>query len=201
MSEGPDRRQAGFTLTETLVAVALLALVAAAAVPVLRGGADAHARLTEAAEARASHAALERTVRDTLAAAVTLPGSGFQGGAARVRFTAHPSGAPAPVAITMEGGRRTVTLTARPVSGEGSVRRETLETRTDFAGFYFYGRHDDEPPGWRRSWSSATPPRLVVLDLAPTEAGSPQRIEAVLGGRAVLACDYDSGLQACREGI
>ncbi len=193
-------RDGGFTLTETLVAVAILALVAAAAVPVLLGGVDAHARLSALAAERESHGALERAVREALSASVEAPGHVFEGEGDLIRFTAHPPGAAHLLQISIRAAGRQAVVTAAPVNGEAPLT-EVIEIDTDFAGFHYYGRPQDDALGWYRRWPGPNPPRLVVLDLAPGETGGLRRIEAAVGARAPLACDYDSGLQACREGI
>jgi prepilin-type N-terminal cleavage/methylation domain-containing protein len=194
-------REAGFTLTETLLAVALLALIAAAATPVLRGGIEAQARITSQAAERSGHAALERVVRDTLAAAVDAPGAGFSGSREALSFTARPDGAARLLAIQIRRGPADgIVVTATPQAG-GARSEEILDPGTPFAGFYFYGRPGQGRLGWYDSWPGPNPPRLVVLDLEPGADGSVRRIEARVGAEAGLACDYDSGLQACREGI
>jgi prepilin-type N-terminal cleavage/methylation domain-containing protein len=192
--------QAGFTLTETLVAVALLALVAAAAVPVLRGGVDAHARLTGLAAEREAHAALERVLRGTLEAVVHAPGMAFSGESDSLSFASQPAGSDRLLLVTIQPGDDAMTIQAAPLGG-GPARTETIELSTRFAGFYFYGAPDGGRLEWLQSWPGPNPPRLVVLDLEPGRNGAVRRIEVAPGGRAALECDYDSGLQACREGI
>lgn len=192
--------QAGFTLTETLVAVALLALVAAAAVPVLRGGVDAHARLTGLAAEREAHAALERAIRGTLTAAVDAPGVSFRGEQDAISFASQPAGSSQLLAVTIEPDDDGLMIFAVPVGG-GPARTETIALTTRFAGFYFYGSPDGGRLEWLRSWPGPNPPRLVVVDLEPGPDGAVRRIEVAPGARATLECDYDSGLQACREGI
>lgn len=200
IGSAPTPRDAGFTLTETLIAVALLALVAAAAVPVLRGGVNAHAQLTAQAAEREAHGALERAFRGALAAAVDAPAFVFQGNGNGLRFTAQPAGSDALLIISVRPEGRVFVLEAQPIAG-GVLRREVIELGERFAGFQYYGAPDGGRPGWRTDWPGSNPPRLVVLDLEPAPGGAIRRIEAAVGARAALACDYDSGLQACREGI
>ena len=193
--------QAGFTLTETLVAVALLAMVALAAIPLLRGAVSAHARVTETAREAEAHAALERTLRTALAAAVQpAAGAGFEGDAARLSLLTWPEGAPGLIQVTLTQDAEGVLIESFPLAG-GPGRQEVLTGTPDFVGFHYYGAPDGEPLGWRRDWTGSNLPRLVVLDLQPGLNGAPLRIEAAVGSRTTLACDYDSGLQACREGI
>jgi prepilin-type N-terminal cleavage/methylation domain-containing protein len=194
-------RQSGFTLTETLVAVALLALIAAAAVPALRGGVEAHGRITSLAAERAGHAALEQVLRESLHAVVDTPGRSFSGDTSSLRFAAHPPGSPHLLEVQISANSECVIVQADPVGVAGLARREVFRPGAQFAGFYFYGSPEGEPLGWYRSWPGPNPPRLVVFDLQPGLDGAVRRIEARVGSQAQLSCDYDSGLQACREGI
>ena len=58
------RGQAGFSLTETLVALAILAAMTVALAPAVRSAFAAHRGLGEAGEAASAHLHLEHTLRD-----------------------------------------------------------------------------------------------------------------------------------------
>lgn len=208
MRSRPD--QAGFSLTETLVALAILAAVTVALAPAVRGAFAAYRGLGEASRTASSHIHLEHGLRDLLAAAIQLGEGGdapvFEGNASSIRFAARPphSGSLLRVEIGI-GGRgqaQTVEITLTPLDGGPQVS-ETLGGTFGEARFLFYGfARDGEPARWYQDWEGPHPPRLVVLDMARRPGDDAlQRIELAVGGQAALACDYDSGLQACREGI
>ncbi|MGJ3230780.1 MAG: prepilin-type N-terminal cleavage/methylation domain-containing protein [Oceanicaulis sp.] len=196
-------REAGFTLTETLVAVALLALIAASATPAIRGAAHAHARLTEAAGRAAAHLAAEQTLRDLLAAAVRFDAvseAAFTGGAGGVSFLARPGGgAPVRVQITAQSDGLSLSVAPWPA---GAAAVEVFEGGFDQVRMHYFG----DPDGgsdlrWRTDWTGPAPPRLLVVDMAPAPDGAVRRMEIAVGGQADFECEYDSGLQACRGGI
>lgn len=203
-------RDGGFTLTETLVAVALLALVAASAAPALRGAMTAHTRVLQETTQAGAHARLERVLRDSLAAHVPAPAGAsaeaLTGNAGSVRFLARPAGAETlmQVTIALEGGRSGmgVRVFAQPHGG-GPVHEEIVAEGLTEARFVYFGAPEpDGVPQWYSDWTGAHPPRLVVLDMARRPRDNAlRRIEAAVGGQAGFDCDYDSGRQACREGI
>ena len=196
------RTQAGFTLTETLVAVALLALIAAASVPILRGGISAYTRLTETARVEESHAGLEQALRLALSSALDLPSEdGFSGTEGGFAFFAQPEGASGLIRVTVEALPDSIEVRFRP-QGARQTQSEAFFDLPEFAGLYYYGSHNQgERPDWYQAWEGPHPPRLVVLDFAAGADGRTRRLEIAVGGQAGLRCDYDSGLQACREGI
>lgn len=196
------RAQAGFTLTETLVAVALLALIAAASVPILRGGIAAHSRLTESARLEESHAGLEQALRLALSAALDVPvADGFRGAEGSFSFLARPEGASGLIWVSVEPLPGAIEVRFRPEGSQQSLS-ETFTELPDLAGLYYYGSYDaGERPSWFRQWEGPHPPKLVVLDFPAGADNRVRRLEIAVGGQARFSCDYDSGLQACREGI
>lgn len=196
------RHEAGFTLTETLVAVALLAMVAVAATPAVRGAVTANARLTEAAGEAEAHLRAEQVLRDLLGAAVRADfadEAAFSGNPGGFSFLARPGGG-APLSVQVAVGRDGLSLTATPWPGGAALSETLTSADTDLAMLYFGDPDGLGAPRWYDAWPGPAPPRLVVVDMAPGPDGSVRRIEVAVGADADLACDYDSGLQACREG-
>ncbi len=195
-------REAGFTLTETLVAVALLAMIAVAATPAVRGAVTAHARLTEAADDAEAHLRAERVLRDLLGAAVRADfanEAAFTGDSSGFSFLARPGGG-APLSVRVAAGRNGLGLIAAPWPG-GETSGETLTGPDAALAMLYFGDPDGlGAPRWYETWPGPAPPRLVVVDMAPGLHGAVRRMEIAVGAGADLACDYDSGLQACREG-
>lgn len=195
-------REAGFTLTETLVAVALLAMIAAAATPAVRGAVSAHARITQGAQAAEAHLAAEQVLRDLLGAAVRADHAGaaaFTGEAGGFSFLARPGGgAPMRVQVLAVEGDLQIAVSDWP---SGTPAAERFRGGFTAARLHYFGAEGGAgAPAWTNTWRGPAPPRLVVLDMAPAPDGGVRRMEIAVGARADLACDYDSGLQACREG-
>jgi prepilin-type N-terminal cleavage/methylation domain-containing protein len=206
---GP-RNDAGFSLTETLVAVAILAAVSVALAPAIRSAFVAHKALGEASEAASAHLHLEHALRDLLAAALQLPDSGdaptFEGNPGSIRFAARPPGSRSPLVVGIEvAGRedaQSVRITLTPLDGGPSAGDTIGGAYSELRFLFYWEAEEGEPARWRRNWDASRPPRLVVLDMARRPGDDAlRRIEVAVGGRAELACDYDSGLQACRQGI
>lgn len=203
-------KEAGFSLTETLVALAILAAVTVALAPAVRSAFAAHRGLGEASGSAAAHLHLEHTLRDLFAAAVHLPEDGsapsFEGNPGAVRFAARPPGSETVLRVSLEisgrGDDQSVSIALSPLDG-GTGAAESLGASHSQMRFLFYGPAEPgEPARWYRDWGGPHPPRLIVLDMARRPGDDAlQRIEFAVGGQAALACDYDSGLQACREGI
>jgi prepilin-type N-terminal cleavage/methylation domain-containing protein len=195
-------REAGFTLTETLVAVALLAMIAVAATPAVRGAVTANVRLTEAAGEAEAHLRAEQVLRDLLGAAVRADfaeEAAFSGGPGGFSFLARPGGG-APLSVRVSAAESGLVLNAVPWPGGEAMSEALTGPDASLAVLYFGDPQGLGAPRWFDTWPGPAPPRLVVVDMAPGPDGAVRRMEIAVGAGADLACDYDSGLQACREG-
>lgn len=180
----PDRRQAGLTLVELLVALALLGLIVAAvggALGVgLAGGRALDQRVERLEETRLAQAALRRLLegarpvawRDGRSTAV-----GFSGGRERLDFIATLPGWPGRgglhlLRLARDGDR--LVLLNRITAGEapGFDFSENTATSLLMEGVrsvrlsYFGARAADRAARWHDDWrDAATLPRLVRLDV------------------------------------
>lgn len=195
-----SRNDAGFTLVEVLMAGAVLAMVAALLLPVIRIAGQAENRSREQSELRNNHARLEAVMRELLWQAQEAPGGldaqRFSGEPGSVSFLTRPSGQAGlyQASLEVEGGGLVVTLSQFP---DGQAFRSHFPLAANAVRFHFYGDPDGEGVAvWRDNWSDAGMPRLVVLDMTRHD-GQLRRIEALVGGRAPVDCEYDSGQGIC----
>ncbi len=185
-----DKRQAGLTLIELLVALSLLGLLVAALGGALGTGLAGSRALDERVErledTRLTQAALRRLLsrarpvqwpdgRDTVAA--------FAGGRERLDFLADLPGWPGrgglhQLRLVRDGDR--LVLLRRITAGEeaGFAFGDVAETSVLMTGVasirlsYFGAGDGDAPPQWQDAWRGRTGlPRLVRLDVTRTDGG------------------------------
>ncbi|UUX48623.1 prepilin-type N-terminal cleavage/methylation domain-containing protein [Nisaea acidiphila] len=160
-------REAGFTLLEFLVALALIGLVSVLATGLVRFALDGERRLAARVEVIGDRIALERRLRREMNAVLPLldydssrPESSFLGDARSFRF----------VAAGAEGPRGRVFA----ISEEGSIRLTEGRFAEDVASFdagagtfsYFGRKSAEEAPAWHDIWrGERTTPRLLRLTL------------------------------------
>lgn len=190
----------GFTLVEVLLAGAVLAMVAALLLPVVRIASQVETRTREQAELREGHARLERLMRETFWQAQAAPDSlnpqRLTGAPGSVSFLTRPAGQAGlyQASLEIEGEGVLVTLAQWP---DGPRFQSQFGLQADDLRFYFYGRAEDgSAPAWSEDWTHPWMPRLVVLDMTRHD-GQVRRIEALVGGRAPVDCEYDSGQGIC----
>ncbi len=195
----PDR-DAGFTLLEVLLAGAVLAVIAALMLPVIRIASQAEDRTREIAELRNTHARLEQVMRELLWQAQSAPdgleGSRLAGDGGQVSFLTRPVGSDRlyQAVIRLEASGPSLSLTALP---DGGVFRSQFDLSHERLRLHYYGDPaDGAAPVWSDRWDKAWMPRLVVLDMTG-EDGQVRRIEALVGDQAPMDCEYDSGQGIC----
>lgn len=182
------RGQAGFTLLEMLLAIALLVLLAGLAYGTLRTG----VRGWEAADAQADredalrvgwpflHQTLEaaRTERDPQRNAIR-----FDGDAAQLSWVAElpahfAAGGPRLLTLTSaddpQGERRQLVLVSAPLdsetAGDDANQRAVLVDDLADIAIAYYGADDDGAPRWQSVWRERRNlPQLVRIDIQPTD--------------------------------
>lgn len=199
----PNRdSEAGFTLLEVLVSVALLALLAVLLVPAIRAVSLADTRIRAHVETREAGVQLEALLRDALTHLQPVPeaaGAGALQGAgdSLVLSVRMPSsGRLEQLVIYLEGDAAVVSL-----SGSGVDSRTTRLTGFGrSARFYFFGETEARNAlAWHTEWPYNHLPRLVVLDIEPV-SGMTRRLEMEVPAQAEFDCRFDSGLGVCLGG-
>jgi general secretion pathway protein J len=175
-------RQAGFTLLELMVAMALLALLGLVLAGGMRFGLQAWNRLDATLDRDEPIALSQVLLRRTVEQALPLPAAGaapgvidFAGGNAGLRFIAPlPERAAGPglnqVTIRLEPSEAgfALVLSWQPFGGAGAGGRKSLLDGILAGHFRYYGDvADGRPANWQEEWSNARAlPRVVALDLS-----------------------------------
>lgn len=161
----PKNLEAGFTLLELLVALALLGFVSLLAIGLLRFAADGERRLLALETEIGDGIALERHLRREMNAVLPLldysaarPESSFSGDRNGFRF----------IAAGVDGPRRRAFVLVEDgsvVLSDGRFADAVVLFDAAAAGFSYFGRvAPEEMPVWHDDWSGAlAPPRLVRL--------------------------------------
>jgi len=197
-----DRNQSGFTLTEALIAIAILASMAVAMLPAVRGAMMSHARTITVINEREAHVAVDEVLRHALLHMHRLPRAGdqfgFSGMPNSLQFVTQPPGFEGPhiASLTLQGGG--VALQFSPVFGRGDAMNPVvLADNIEQARFFYFGENELRTGlEWRDNWDHSHPPRLVALDMS-LDDGQIRRLEMRIGGTASFECAFDSGLGRC----
>ncbi|HWB47885.1 MAG TPA: prepilin-type N-terminal cleavage/methylation domain-containing protein [Stellaceae bacterium] len=176
------RRDAGFTLVEVLVALALSAVVSLILLHGVRLAAHGFARHTAAAERLDARQALDELLRRTLGAAVSIPraaGGEFAGGPQTVEFlsAAEDNGAGLyRVSLSLDAARGFI-LRRRLAAPAGDPREAAsvlAPAVRDFRLAYFGPDAAGATPTWHADWRQLNLLPLMVRVVLDT-AGDPPR--------------------------
>jgi len=177
--------QAGFTLIEVLVALALSALVSVTLLQGIRlaaSGLDRHTRASERLDARQS---LDDILRRTLGAAAAIPrgaGGEFIGASDAIEFLglAEDSGPGLyRIDLTVDRARRDRPLILKrqlaAPSGDPRAASSIVATKVrDFRLAYFGADSADAAPSWHDSWRQLAILPLMVRVILDTDGDPPR---------------------------
>jgi prepilin-type N-terminal cleavage/methylation domain-containing protein len=175
------QREAGFTLIEVLVALALSAFVGVILLHGVRLAAFGLDRHTKAAERLDTRQALDELLRRTLGAAVLVPriaGGEFAGQAAAVEFVAAAEdGGAGLYRITLGlDAARSLILRRRLATPTGDPREAASVLATKLRTFrlaYFGADAANATPGWHDSWQQLTTLPLMVRAIVDSDGDPP----------------------------
>jgi len=174
--------EAGFTLLELLVALALIGLVSLLATGLIRFAADGERRLAARTAEIGDRIAFERQLRRDLNAALPLldydsgrPESSFSGDSHGFRFVAAAADGPRRRGYTIAGG-------GAVERREGRFADAAARFEPGAQGISYFGRKaTEQEPAWHDSWTGErAPPRLVRVELD----GEPPLVIAIPAERA-----------------
>lgn len=201
-----NRSELGLTLTEALVAVAILAVLAAAIAPAVAGAVRAATRIAQSSaqseNLREVDGLLRRVALGTVWPSADTRTDMPEGDETSLRLLsfARADGTPAIVTFKIENDKIEVSMAPSWAPTETSMSR--LATGMKGTRFRYYGRETkDAPVGWRSSWHAARPPLLIgligTLD-GPDGKAREIAIDALVGGQAPIVCEYDAVSRECR---
>jgi general secretion pathway protein J len=169
------RPQAGFTLVEMLIALALTALVALLAMSGTRLAALGLNRVAASAQTLEEQRTLDTLLRREISAAVAPPLANrapLTGTPQRIEFLSlAEEGGAGLYRVTIESEAGALILSRNRIGSATLPVRTVLASRAPaFAIAYFGGRTQDDPPQWHERWDgSRILPRLVRITLDPAE--------------------------------
>lgn len=193
--------QAGFTLTEALIAIAILAGIAAAMAPALQGitrvAARIHTETSDAEDHRITLQVLTRIINGALqlpdTEATTIKGRKSQFSIVSFGYN-HNQPRNFQFRIEETDGVSDLLL-AEPNTDHNSI---SLMTGRRFT-FSYFGRQTDEPKTkWHLRWQDQALPRLIRFEGFDLE-GDAIVFDIDLHAQAPLICRFDAVSRRCRE--
>lgn len=202
---GSRSSQAGFSLLEILIAVAILAGLMAVLGPTLSIAARTASRIHQDAQYEENARAAGRFLNDVISQTVWLDKNSADapvtGDARRVEIRTLDGDVKTPVMVDLaiEPGAPQ-TLTAR-FSGSGAIENERYVILSNISNARFqYMTRDANRTQWRDRWRESSAPALIRLT-GTLRYGDEERafsFEVSPGSRAPLHCAFDPISRQCR---
>lgn len=198
-----DRRETGFTLTEALIATAVLSVLTLSVLLAIRTIVDADRGLRRTVGSVEERLLFNEVVRDLARYSFRPPRA-----ETTRRFVGTPTGfstlilAPGePSAryanLSIEGGA--VSLSLSPLGPNSSAATVQLYDGAASVSARYLGRPADERQlGWFSNWSEDSPPRLISIEIQE-ENGQIWRIDALLEGQGSFDCNINRETGTCME--
>lgn len=206
--------QSGFTLTEVLIAMAILAGIAAAIAPALNGAFKASGRIHLAAakteDMRIFDQVMGRVFTGIVRVSIDEAETLFIGTPQNARFLSFgiDQADPSWIELSIDRDRRIMELRSHKALEARSQSRDkpapVILVRDADIRFRYFGKADKakdaETATWHDSWRSDRPPYLVRMIIASDNSDtSSVKFDFVMQARAPLNCRFDPVSRRCRD--
>lgn len=198
------REQQGFTLTEALIAIVVLASLSAGLLLAVRTIVDADRGVRGAVQGVEGQALFSEVMRDTLRYSYRPPRADtqtrFRGDRSGFLVLTHPQGRaePARASIRLEEGG--LQLSLQPLLRQaGAGQQVRLLENVARSRFSYFGRATEAgDPRWHDDWEQEWSPLLVSVEIQE-ENGQVWRVEALVEGQGAFDCPLERDAGICME--
>lgn len=193
------KQQAGFSLLEVLIAIAILAGVAMALGPAISAAARASSRIHQGAAIEEDLRSARQFFSDIIAqqlvldsAATAITSEGFD-----LKLTTLDPGDMSPVAVKLTITRETPSRLVATFGDTDSTNAQTYTLLSNISDARFEFLKGAQ---WRGAWNEKTPPTLIRLTgvLGGARDDHAFIFEAAPQGSAPLHCQFDPVSRRCR---
>lgn len=200
------RSQAGYSLVEALIAVAILAGIAGALAPVTYTAIQAASRINSlAADAETSRVggnALTGIFAAFINAETDESAAAFIGEPNKIKFNILADQQTGPRKVELRIVDEKLLLTPPINVAEKRIGANTTEVAIadNALNFRYFGAIAlDADPSWHSRWTEKTPPLLIELSFSEGNEEAAKSQSFVLTNRAPLHCAFDQVSRQCRN--
>jgi len=209
LTRSPARKtEGGFTLTEALIAITILAGIAAAMAPALQGSFKVAHRIHTSADKAEETRILSSVLRQALDGIVQAPNNKgeplFKGTSQQFHAVSYGfnSGKPHPISVSTKrsGESRMDLFIAYGDEAQNVPVRLLQAPQIRFS--YFGSLKKTQTPQWHQRWQSKTLPQLIRLTASSktNEDVSELQLDFLIQAQAPLMCRFDAVSRQCRDG-
>ncbi len=199
-----SKNQRGFSLTEALIAIAVLAGLASALAPAAFGSVRASTEIVslsaEREAARVADEALEGIFSNAVVIASDPAALRFQGRSHEISLIslAGPDATPRKFQLKIDNGALNAEIVG--FADRNDEPQTTTLLRRGAAEFSFYGSPDAAGvASWTSVWNNKIPPRLVRLKVSTPNGRGLPFLEYVVTPNGPLHCAFDPVSRRCRN--
>ncbi len=198
---GKTNPQQGFTLTEALIAIAILASIAASMGPALQGAFKIAGRIHGQAIQLEENRVLTSVIQKALEGIVRIPADDnavlFKGSSNQFQVFSYGFNRAEPdeVFVSIKRNENNDDLLLRYGEQDQPVQ---LLAASEFKFSYYGAINNRAPLQWHQSWKSKTLPRLVRLVARSNNNNLDLKFDFSIPSEAPLTCQFDPVSRRCR---